>query len=108
MSTMQDHWIKAGFRKPSAVEWEEHMRVGDVSTGRAYKAVQEAPNALIVDEANSTITYIGETKPGSSSATALWRIKRIEEIGTTTTITFADGDDLFDNIWDNRTSLTYI
>ena len=60
-----------------------------------------------MDEASSTITYVGEASIGTSSASAAWRIKRITTSGTQTIIEWADGNNNFDNIWDNRASLSY-
>jgi hypothetical protein len=40
-----------------------------------------------------------------NEAAAEWKIYRYDV--TTDTASFADGDELFDNIWDNRQSLTY-
>jgi len=63
--------------------------------------------ALQLDEVGAT-TYIGEAEPGSLTSLALWRIKRIVETGPDSEITWADGNSDFDNIWDNRLSLTYL
>jgi len=61
----------------------------------------------LVDEASSTVTYIGSAAPGSATTSAVWRIKKVLVDGTVTSIKFADSDELFNNIWDNRASLTY-
>ena len=54
------------------------------------------------------ITYVGEALPGSITSAASWRIKKIDETASPdTTITWADGDENFDNIWDNRAGLSY-
>ena len=63
--------------------------------------------AIQLDAVGST-TYIGEASPGSITSSAIWRIKRIIETGSDSEITWADGNSDFDNIWDNRLSLTYI
>ena len=66
--------------------------------------------ALRVDDATTTnITYVGKAAIGSDSAAAVWSIKKIDQTGTpvTTVITYANGNNNFSNIWDNRTSLTY-
>jgi hypothetical protein len=63
--------------------------------------------ATRVDEASSTVTYIGKAAIGSSSANAVWQIKKITISGTETIITYADSDAELDNIWDDRASLTY-
>lgn len=95
------------FKRPDDVNWSEHGAVADLSTGRRFKKVQDVPNKVLIDEASSTITYIGETKPGIATSEAYWRIKKISISGTVTTIGFAGGSDEFVNVWDNRASLSY-
>lgn len=99
-------WTKAGFTRSNPTDWEEHSRVGDVSTGRPYKAAQLVPDEILIDESTSD-TYIGNTKPGTASSSALWRIRKIAVAAGVTSIKFADGDDQYDNVWDNRLSLSY-
>ena len=61
-----------------------------------------------LDQVTNNLTYIGEALPGSLDSNAVWRIKRLVETGPDSEITWADGDSDFDNIWDDRLSLTYI
>jgi len=64
--------------------------------------------ALQLDEAASSLTYIGEASPGSATSSAVWRIKRIDESGNPEIIIkWADGNTNFDNVWDNRAALSY-
>jgi len=93
-------------KNPDSTNWEEHGAAGDVSTGRRLKYTQSVPLALRVDEASATVTYIGHAKPGTATTSALWRVKKIDTTSGVV-ITFADGNDLFDNVWDNRASLSY-
>jgi hypothetical protein len=60
-----------------------------------------------VDEPSSTTTYVGQASVGSDISDSVWRIKRILVSGTETIIEWADGDSNFDNVWNNRASLTY-
>lgn len=60
-----------------------------------------------IDEASATVTYIGKADPGSAEGAAVWQIKKIEVIGAETEITWADGDVSFNNVWDDRASLTF-
>lgn len=60
----------------------------------------------IDDYSDTNIQYVGKAEPGTATSAASWQIMKIDE-STGTIITWADGDDNFDNIWDNRTSLTY-
>lgn len=95
-----------GNTNPETTNWEEHGAAGDVSTGRRLKYVQDVPLALKIDEASATITYLGQAKPGTASSSPLWRVKKIDT-SSGVAITFADANDLFDNVWDNHASLTY-
>lgn len=60
-----------------------------------------------IDEVSATVTYIGKADPGSAEGAAVWQIKKIEVIGTETEITWADGDVSFNNVWDDRASLSF-
>lgn len=71
------------------------------------KGDQESSLSVIVDEASATVTYVGQAEAGTDTASAFWRIKRVTESGSITTIEHADGDTKFDNIWDNRAVLSY-
>ena len=54
------------------------------------------------------VTYRGDALPGTLTSAALWRVQRLTvQSDSDLAIVFADGDDLFDNIWDNRLSLSY-
>jgi len=58
-----------------------------------------------VDEPDANTTYIGIARKGSATSVALWRIKKVALSGTVTTVTYASIS--LDQIWDNRTSLSY-
>lgn len=85
--------------------WKDIYISGDIIGG----SVVAAQYAVQVDEnTGSKLTYIGEAVPGSASSAAVWRIKRMDESGDPEIIiTWADGDESFDNIYDNRASLSY-
>ena len=56
----------------------------------------------------SNTEYIGNAEPGANKASAVWRISKLSYSGDDLTdIQFADGDEEFDNIWDNRASLNF-
>lgn len=61
----------------------------------------------LIDQASSTVTYIGSAIPNSSVSSAVWQIKRITTSGTLTLIEYANGNLNFNNIWNNRASLSY-
>jgi len=68
----------------------------------------EKPNCkTFIDEASVTVTYIGDAMPGTATADAAWRIKRLTESGNDVDVEWADGNDIFDNVWDDRALLGY-
>ncbi len=72
-------------------------------------ATESVPMAFRVDDVTTaSTTYIGEAAVGSATSSAVWRVKKIDESGSpiTVAITWA-GTGKFDQIYDNRTSLTY-
>lgn len=70
---------------------------------------QGASEALRVDVASPTITYVGKAPLSSSTVSSVWRIQRLTTGATgSVTVEWADGNSLYDNVWDNRASLTYL
>lgn len=60
------------------------------------------------DSVSDTIAYVGKRLPGTASSAAAWQIKRLTFNSAGDVVTeCADGDLLFDNVWDNRASLSY-
>ena len=61
-----------------------------------------------VDEVSATLVYVGYAQVSSPDGSlAVWKIKKIERVGTVWEIRYADGDELYDNIWNNRFSINY-
>jgi hypothetical protein len=61
---------------------------------------------MIVDSSTTVgYTYICEAAPGTASSAALWRICKVTD--ATGNTVWADGNGNFDNVADNRASLSY-
>ena len=62
-------------------------------------------------DSNDNIEYIGEALAGNltNTSSAIWRIKKLvyDVNENITSVAWADGNTNFDNIWNNRASLTY-
>jgi len=56
------------------------------------------------DYTTSNVTYVGKAATGSLTSAAVWQIRKID-VTTGMILTWADGDALFNNIWDNRATL---
>jgi len=72
------------------------------------RSVTEEGKALniLVDDLGDT-TYVGYSLYDSDTSAEVWKIKKITESGNITIILNADGNDYYDNVWDNRESLSY-
>jgi hypothetical protein len=61
-----------------------------------------------IDEASTTVTYIGEAAISIAESVAFWKIKKLEQVGSVLKITWADGNEQYDNVWENRAGYTYV
>ena len=59
-------------------------------------------------DANNNLQYIGKAQAGSLTSLELWQIKKlVYSSGNLTQILFADGDQKYNNIWDNKATYSY-
>lgn len=85
-----------------------------VETGLAKEVTLQAiadalgagATAIRFDGAASPILYLGVADAGSINSAAVWQITRFD-VTSGVTQTYADGDALYNNVWDNRGSLSY-
>lgn len=59
-----------------------------------------------IDEVSDTLMYIGQAIAGSGTDEPNWRVFKLDTTSGLI-ITYADGNTNYDNIWDNRASLTF-
>jgi hypothetical protein len=80
-----------------------------VATPHANDGELEVPYSQQVDFVGDDLIYKAWAATGSATTANVWRIQRITFVGTDddVVIEWADGDGNFDNIWDDRASLTY-
>lgn len=79
------------------------------ATGNAYLAnidLTTKDKALRVDTSSASFLYAGEALVGTLDASALWKIKKIDLTSGLVSIKYASSN--YDQIWDNRASLTYV
>ena len=64
--------------------------------------------ATEIDFVSELVFYTGKADPGTITSAASWRISK-STLGNDDdlTVIWADGDDAYDNIWDDRLSLSY-
>jgi hypothetical protein len=78
---------------------DTQLRASPVTTTADTKAQR-------VDDLGTTL-YVGKAALGASAGGAVWQIKKITEVGTELATQWANGNSLYNNVWDDRTSLTY-
>lgn len=90
--------------KPVSLNVEPKVIVRDI------RSMSATYTTRLDTASTSGVTYVGKAAIGTASSSPSWQIMKMDETGTPVTLitTWADGNDLFDNIWDNRTSLTYL
>jgi len=98
---------REGTSKGSDIDMAEHGRAGGVSTGTPFKGIQEIPLKFLMDLSGGDTFYMGEANHGTATSEEKWRIARMVIGGSSIEITYAEGNDLFDKEWDERTSYTY-
>lgn len=88
--------------------WNTTEKLGYTWSGTEFLQDGEAPVKTIrLDEVDLTTTYIGEANVNSLETAPVWRIKKMTIVGDVTSIIFADGNSMYDNIWTNRLTITY-
>ena len=61
-----------------------------------------------IQDSSVDAIYIGYAETGVAASAALWRIKKITlSSNVPTQAQWADGNQSLDNVWDDRTSLSY-
>ena len=64
--------------------------------------------AVRLDSIDANTTYVGEAPIGANGTESRWRLRKLVQDGSVLSIFWADGNQSFDNVWDNRASLTYL
>lgn len=77
------------------------MGVGGVSY------LSRASNYITLLDEQGSISYVGNADLNNLTSAPVWQIRKIEQVGAVLSVLYADGNDNFDNIWDNRADLVY-
>lgn len=72
-----------------------------------YVTEEDEVYDIEVDTSVPNVTYVGQALPGTSSSVASWRIKKITETSTGSSVDWANGSAEFVHKWDDHLTLTY-
>jgi hypothetical protein len=61
-----------------------------------------------LDQVNDNLFYVGKALIGSIDSDSTWQIVRYTQTGTILKSEYANGSEVFNQVWDDRTTLTYI
>jgi hypothetical protein len=61
-----------------------------------------------IDDSNPDVVYNGFVVAGTIVSDAVWAIQKVTKEKAATIYEWADGDELYDNIWENRYELNYL
>jgi hypothetical protein len=75
------------------------VRITDVNTANLTIDIQ-------VKSTDANISYIGKAKPSTPTSEAKWQILQIDDT-TGSIFKWAKGSGSFDNVWDDRETLSY-
>lgn len=78
-----------------------------VLSGSTADVDPPGPYARIVEEVGNDTLYLGESVPGSSTASSAWRIAKIITSSSGITRLYANNSPRFTFKWDLRTTYTY-
>jgi hypothetical protein len=83
------------------------VNYSDGSNQLVITSEDEVPYDTLLDE-DGSYTYVGKAAVGSSEASAVWRIFRLDESSSPDSeLRYADGVSTFTKIWNNRATYTY-
>lgn len=64
--------------------------------------------AMRLDVVSDVLHYLGYADPAAATSEAKWQVRRLTlTVEGSIIVQWADGNTEFDNVWDNRASLTY-
>jgi hypothetical protein len=101
----------------SATEANQQLEIGQLNLIRllltdikamiaAYTGGKGSPQRI--DESNPYEVYYGYAAANTPGNVDFWAIQKVTRRGDIITYTWADGNELFDNIWDDRLTLNYL
>lgn len=75
--------------------------------GTQRVAIAADVRTILYDDAGSSVTYIGKATVGTLTSQALWQIAKLDESSSPDFSLKYAGTGIFDQVWDNRASLSY-
>jgi len=100
--TIQNFGFDENFKIPIRAGYKYNRSTGNME-------VEEGENLAVrvaADSGDSNVEYIGQAAIGAATDAASWQIMKVDKTSGTI-ITWADSNEDFDNVWNNREALSY-
>jgi hypothetical protein len=84
--------------------------ISPASQVQIQESIKEAvilAKPIQVDQTDPNNVYLGFAPTGSATSAAVWLVQKVVTTGADIAILSANGSDAYNNIYDNRASLTY-
>lgn len=102
--TIQDKTIEYAYTTRASIDnVPEHAFRTQLPAGGGGSASYDVEAAY--DSSNLNLMYTGTAVTGSATSSAVWRISRFNMASNN--LQYADGNQNYDNVWDDRESLSY-
>ena len=67
----------------------------------------DAAHKTLIDEVDTTTTYIGDVDIWSATSDSIWMIRRLTTTGNDLAVEYANWTPYFDKVWDDRATYSY-
>ena len=95
-------------RNDDRLDAEKHTRDGEEYYLPRNVLVPAGYSVRLAWNVDNLVEYVGLSLPGTATSEAGWQVRKCTYSTTyLQSILWADGDRNFDNIWDDRVSLSY-
>lgn len=84
----------------------EKKRITGETIGSKVAVNTTRPELAMIMVEDGSVIYLGEAEPGSDTEAPVWRIQRIDTTSGVEVL-WADGDDKFDNVFEDYATLSY-
>ena len=61
-----------------------------------------------LDQVSDNLFYVGKALIGANESSSVWQVVRYTQTGTILKSEYANGNEAFDQVWNDRTTLTYV
>lgn len=85
----------------------EILVIGGLEVHRIRTLSDNANYTVLLEDLGSGVVYVGKAVPGTAKSDAAWQLRKLYTVGGTLEVLWADGEETFTKVWNNRASYSY-